>query len=376
MQMPFALVETGAPDTALRFETPRSVITARHVEEIEPALAALGEARRAGYHLVGHAAFELGYWLEPALRPFLKQPDIPFLRFGVFSGATPFALPAPPADFAPPSLSPVWSLDDYTPPFEAIIENIRAGNVYQVNLTFPLEGRFSGDPLALYARLRRAQPTRHGALLALGDEAILSFSPELFFEIAERTIRARPMKGTAARGANAQEDADQRAWLAASIKDRAENLMIVDLMRNDLGRLAEIGSVHVTDLFTIEPYPTLFQMTSGIEARLRPDVALRDVFTALFPCGSVTGAPKIRAMALIARLESRPRNVYCGSIAWIAPDGAARFNVVIRTLTLLPGGRAVLNVGSGIVYDSLARTEYEECLLKARFFTGIRPVSG
>lgn len=370
MSESFAIIETGPGQPPLRFAHAEAMIVANRPEEVAPALSAMQAARARGCHLVGHAAFELGYWLEPKLRPRFRQPDVPLLRFGVFGD------PVSLHDFdskglvEAPRLLPEWSEADYAQRFDCVINNIAAGNVYQVNLTFPLSGWFSGDPVALYARLRQKQPTRYGALLALGEETILSFSPELFFEIDRKTIRARPMKGTAPRGGGPEEDAAFAAWLAASIKDRAENLMIVDLMRNDLGRLAKIGSVRVTDLYTIEPYPTLFQMTSGIEAQLRTDVTLRDIFIALFPCGSVTGAPKIRAMELIADLETSPRNVYCGSIAWIAPDGRARFNVAIRTLTLWPDGRAVLNVGSGIVHDSRAETEYEECLLKARFFTG------
>jgi anthranilate/para-aminobenzoate synthase component I len=185
-----------------------------------------------------------------------------------------------------------------------------------------------------------------------------------------RAIRARPMKGTAQRGFMPPEDMARAKYLVEDEKSRAENLMIVDLLRNDLSRLAEVGSVKVTDLFTVQTYPTLHQMTSGIEARLRENVTLAELFSGLFPCGSVTGAPKIRAMEIIRDLECAARGVYCGSLGVISPDGDMRFNVAIRTLTIFPDHELVCNVGSAIVADSTAREEYEECLIKARFLTG------
>ncbi|MBM3655184.1 MAG: aminodeoxychorismate synthase component I, partial [Alphaproteobacteria bacterium] len=204
---------------------------------------------------------------------------------------------------------------------------------------------------------------------------VVSLSPEVFFEAQGRAIRARPMKGTAQRGVLPTEDMARAQYLVEDEKSRAENLMIVDLLRNDLSRLAIVGTVKVTDLFTIQTYPTLHQMTSGIEARLRDDVTLKDLFTGLFPCGSVTGAPKIRAMEIIRDLECAARGVYCGSLGVIAPDGDIRFNVAIRTLTIFPDGDLVCNVGSAIVADSRAREEYEECLIKARFLTGATTTS-
>ena len=212
--------------------------------------------------------------------------------------------------------------------------------------------------------------------MALGEETVVSLSPEVFFEAHGRHIRARPMKGTAQRGVMPTEDMARAQYLVEDEKSRAENLMIVDLLRNDLSRLAEVGSVKVTDLFTIQTYPTLHQMTSGIEARLREEVTFKDLFTGLFPCGSVTGAPKIRAMEIIRDLECAARGVYCGSLGVIAPSGDIRFNVAIRTLTLFPDHELVCNVGSAVVADSRATQEYEECLIKARFLTGAPTTSG
>jgi len=214
------------------------------------------------------------------------------------------------------------------------------------------------------------QPVTFGGIVALGPETVISLSPEIFFDKSGVDIRVRPMKGTAKRGHLPIEDMARARRLGEDIKNRAENLMIVDLLRNDLSRLSEIGSVKVTDLFTVETYPTLHQMTSGIEARLRPGTTIAQLFAGLFPCGSVTGAPKIRAMEIIRELESAPRGVYCGSLGVIAPDGAMRFNVAIRTLTLFEDRSLLCNVGSAVFADSQADEEYAECLIKAAFLTG------
>ena len=246
------------------------------------------------------------------------------------------------------------------------------GECYQINLTFPLDGLAYGHPLALYARLRERQPVRYGAYLATPERTILSFSPELFFARQGRRVLARPMKGTAPRGVTAEEDAARRMALQASDKERAENIMIVDLLRNDLGRLAAPGAVRVDALCEAEAYPTLWQLVSTICAEL-PGVTLFDLFRALFPCGSITGAPKIRAMQIIKALEPGPRGLYTGALGWLAPQGDCRFNVAIRTLVVRPDGRARLGVGGGIVIDSVAEREYAECLLKASFLTGFDP---
>jgi len=249
---------------------------------------------------------------------------------------------------------------------------IADGDCYQINLTFQMSCRVYGDPLALYQRLRARQPVRYGGYLRIGDDTILSFSPELFFERRADHVLTRPMKGTAARGRTADEDAARRAALAASPKERAENIMIVDLLRNDLGRLAQPGKVRVHALCETEAYPTLWQMVSTISAEL-PGVSLADLFRALFPCGSITGAPKIRAMQRIAELEETARGLYTGALGWLAPGGNCRFNVAIRTLELDPLGKARIGVGSGIVADADAASEYAECLLKASFLTDSDP---
>ncbi|CAN5874408.1 bifunctional anthranilate synthase component I family protein/class IV aminotransferase [soil metagenome] len=275
----------------------------------------------------------------------------------------------------------------FTQAIAAIHEAIAAGETYQVNYTYRLHGRMFGSPVSLYRRLRERQPVAYGALMALpgtDDTAhVLSCSPELFLRHEAGLLTARPMKGTASRVQGAEGDSETARHLSIDIKNRAENLMIVDLLRNDLGRLAQIGSVKVPELFSIEPYSTVFQMTSTVQARLKPDVGFPEVLRAAFPCGSITGAPKHHTMQLIAGLETTPRGLYCGAIGWMdAPVGDARIgdfclSVAIRTLTLgavVDGTRAArLGIGAGIAMDSRADDEFEECRLKARFLTGLDP---
>ncbi|MDE3114485.1 MAG: aminodeoxychorismate synthase component I, partial [Pseudomonadota bacterium] len=260
----------------------------------------------------------------------------------------------------------------YAARFARAREWVAAGDIYQVNLSFRSRFTFQGDALALYLGLRRQARAAHCAYLDDGTRQVLSLSPELFFSLsADGRLTAKPMKGTAPRGTNDEADAAARARLAVSEKDRAENLMIVDLLRNDLGRVAEIGSVSAKDLFAIETYPTLHQMVSTVTAKLKPGSDIATIQKALFPCGSITGAPKIRAMEIIAALEQSPRGVYCGAIGHISPDGTARFNVAIRTLTIAEG-RGELGIGGAVVYDSTAQGEYAECLLKARYYEEAR----
>ena len=284
----------------------------------------------------------------------------------------------------------------FTQAIARIHEAIAAGETYQVNYTYRLHGQAYGSPLALYRRLRERQPVAYGALIALpADDAsatatthVLSCSPELFLRHENGLLTARPMKGTAARVHGAEGDSETARHLSLDIKNRAENLMIVDLLRNDLGRIAQTGSVKVPELFAVEPYSTVFQMTSTVQARLKPEVGFADVLRAAFPCGSITGAPKHHTMQLIAGLESTPRGLYCGTIGWIdapqgdVPQGLGRcgdfcLSVAIRTLTLgrdVQGLRpACLGIGAGIVADSRADDEFEECRLKARFLTGLDP---
>lgn len=284
-------------------------------------------------------------------------------------------------------LRPSVDRAEFTHAIAAIHEAIGAGETYQVNYTYRIDGAAFGSPIALYRRLRARQPVEYGAFIVLPDGApithVLSLSPELFLRHDAGRLTARPMKGTAARVAAPESDSESARLLAIDIKNRAENLMIVDLLRNDLGRLAQIGSVRVPALFAIEPYATVFQMTSTVQAQIRPEVGMPELLQAVFPCGSITGAPKHHTMELIAGLESTPRGLYCGAIGWLdAPRGEARIgdfclSVAIRTLTLGAETERVrplrIGVGAGIVSDSRADDEFDECRLKARFLTGLDP---
>ncbi len=363
------------------FSRALGTIRADTPSEVPEALAAIETARRAGRHVAGYFSYELGYALERRLAP-LMPPDraVPLLWFGIFD--TPETAQGAGVDAAFDAwcegrgyggpLAHDWNAQEYRQRFDQVRALIAAGDLYQANLSFRSRFAFLGDPLTFYRGLRAASAARHGAYIDDGERHILSLSPELFFELSpDGAIRARPMKGTAARGGDPQADAAARARLAASPKDRAENLMIVDLLRNDLGRVAQIGSVEVGDLFAVESYPTVHQMVSSITARLVPGTDVAGIVRALFPCGSVTGAPKIRAMEVIADLETSPRGVYCGAIGVFAPDGAARFNVAIRTLTIT-GTHGELGIGGAVVQDSLAESEYAECLLKARHYEAPR----
>ncbi len=351
------------------FQAPEQVIEAWQPEEVGPALRAMEDAQASGKWLAGSVSYELGYVFIPKIAARLPaNRKEPLLQCAVFDKV-----------MAPPDrggrstaeltrFEPEWDFDRYGAAFDRVHRYLRNGDIYQANLTFPMVAQFRGDLYGLYDALRRRQPVPHGAFVDLGETKLLSRSPELFFSLsADGQLRARPMKGTIGRSAVDTEDAALKAQLAQSEKDRAENLMITDLLRNDLGRLSQIGSIRVPTLFGVETYATVHQMISEVTGQIRPDCTLTDVFAALFPCGSITGAPKIRAMEILSELEDAPRGSYCGAIGWIGPDGAMEFNVAIRTLICEPSGRVTLNVGGGIVYDSNAEGEYGEALLKARF---------
>jgi para-aminobenzoate synthetase/4-amino-4-deoxychorismate lyase len=360
----------------LLFEQPREIIQAnepRNVSEISEAFDRLERARGAGFHLAGYFPYELGYLLQPRRRPLYEhnfELGLPLLWIGVFDPPRKLArseLRARGRAYTGP-LRHSLNAREYRDIFAWIQRYIRDGDIYQANLTFRSYFTFAGDPFALWLALRDTAAVRHGAYIGTGERQILSLSPELHFSItADGEMECRPMKGTAPRGDDPQSDEERRRALAKSPKDRAENLMIVDLMRNDMGRVAETGSVCVPELFRVETYPSLHTMISVVKAKLRRDVHIAELIKALFPCGSVTGAPKIRAMEIIREQEAGPRGVYCGSIGYFAPDGSASFNVAIRTM-MIEGDRGVLGLGGGVVQDSTAASEYAECLLKAQFF--------
>ena len=370
----------GAPGACRLLQRPERIVECRAPVDLARCLDAIDEAVASGLHAAGFFAYELGYLLEPALAPLLPaQRSDPLLWMGLFREARVLDAAAARAwmrqragEAEPPAVRDLrLSLDraEYRRAFDRVRAFIAAGDVYQINLTLDCRFAWEGDPVRLYLELRRRQAVRCGGLIAAPGFHVLSLSPELFLHLEQGRARMRPMKGTARRGATPAEDAAVRARLAADPKSQAENLMIVDLLRNDLGRLAQIGSVQVTDLFTVETFRSLHQLTSGVEAELREVADVRGLLRALFPCGSVTGAPKIRAMQIIRALEPQPRGVYTGAIGVISPGGTAVLDVAIRTLMLRPDGRGSMGIGSGIVFDSDADAEYDECLLKAEFLT-------
>lgn len=366
----FVLLDDQATQRQLWFTDPHQVLIFRMGDCVASLFERIEKAQADGDWIAGHFTYEFAAALEPKLKP-LAAPGTELARLGLF--AAPEAHPPTHALYRaePPTveLVPAWSEADYLDRFQKVQDYLRAGDTYQVNLTFPMQGTTTADALALYAGYRRRQPGRYGSVVSLhvdgeGGSDVISLSPELFFQKQGASMRMRPMKGTRSKTA----DDDMRL----DVKSRAENLMIVDLLRNDLSRLCVPGSVGVPELFAIEDYPTVQQMTSQVTGELRDGTRWQDIFTALFPCGSVTGAPKIRAMEIIQELEAGPRRAYCGSVGYIAPNGDAAFSVAIRT-AVLRDGNLRYDVGSGVVYDSDGEDEYRECLLKADIWSPDSP---
>lgn len=380
------ITNASAESCTQLFTAPMRVCVANTAAEVSELFTEIETALTAGLTAAGFFAYECGTCFEP-------KAGIPNSRplawFGIYERSYCFdhatggfinGEPQELAHFRTIVPSPAEELcvdatfglseEQYAQRIAAIHNWIRAGDVYQLNFTAPYSLQVRGNLAALYACLRARQPVEYGAFLHWHPgQRILSFSPELFFRVDDendrRRITTRPMKGTAARGRTSSEDRARAEWLRNDPKNRAENLMIVDLLRNDLGRLAKFGSVHTENLFAVERHPTLWQMTSTVTAELRPEVGFRDIFRALFPCGSITGAPKVRAMQLLAQLEQQPRGVYTGAIGFFSTHRTV-FNVAIRTLSM-DGAQGTMGVGSGIVIDSNPAEEYRECQLKAEF---------
>ncbi|MFO1203065.1 MAG: aminodeoxychorismate synthase component I [Tabrizicola sp.] len=368
------LIEHGPGGEPALFDRPREVIVALRAAEVGPALARAEAARAAGAWVAGYVAYEAGYALEPKLSRLMphKRPG-PLVALGVFEApkAAGPALERAAAEGRATWMTapvPVVGRRAYGNAARKVFDYIAAGDCYQVNLTFPMTARLvSGTALGLYGAFRRTGAVGHGAFVDLGvGPVVVSRSPELFFKVEGGRIVTRPMKGTRPRGKDAAEDAAIVAELQGAEKDRAENLMIVDLLRNDISRLSKVGTVKVPALYAIESYATVHQMTSTVEGVLDGPATLPGLMRALFPCGSVTGAPKIRAMEIIREVEPHARGVYCGAVGWMSPDGDADFSVAIRTLSV-SGSEIVMNVGGGLTHGSTAQGEWEEALWKARF---------
>ncbi len=379
---PFVLLDdarvTGAAAARL-YVDPVEIVVTRRMDDIATALEALRTATRGGLHAAGYLAYEAGHALEPTLTPLVAATtEAPLLWFGLFRGFEEIA----PEDVAAllPDPAGAWigaptpdidraGYDTAMMQVQALIE---AGDIYQANLTFGATVNTAGHPLALYAGLRARARAGYGGVIHTGRDWMLSLSPELFFACDGARVWTRPMKGTALRSADPQADRAAAETLKTDPKQRAENLMIVDLLRNDLSRIARPGTVAVPDLFRVETYPTVHQMTSTVTGDLAEGCDAIDIIRAIYPCGSITGAPKIRAMEAIADIEHAPRGVYTGSIGRIDAGGvSAAFNVAIRTLSL-DEGAARLGLGSGIVADSNTRDEWAECLAKGTFIASAR----
>ena len=345
------------------------------VSEVLPALSEITREVSRGRHAAGYIAYEAASGLDPVYTT-RESGGLPLLWFGIYEERRDVTA-GPTTGPGPYELSGWQSTtlrEDYDRAIRRIREYIAAGDTYQVNHTIRMQAEFSGDPEAFYRDLCRSQCASYCAYLDLGRHKILSASPELFFSLDDGKLTARPMKGTRPRGRWEAEDLALADALHAAEKDRAENLMIVDLLRNDLGRVAETGTVSVPALWEVERYETVWQMTSSVTARLREDSGPLEILQALFPCGSVTGAPKVRTMEIISELETSPRGVYTGSIGYISPGPEMAFNVAIRTVWIDTDlGRAEFGVGGGITYDSSESGEHEECMVKARVLTARRP---
>ena len=361
--------EGGAPPRLYR--NPVEQIVAREIGEIGPALERIRAEVRAGRHAAGYLAYEAGHAFDPKLAASARRGEGPLLSFGLFEGFETPDLGALLPDAGGAYVGrpkPRIAQGNYEAAARQVREHLFAGDFYQANLTFGCDVALSGSPLAVFARLRRSAEAGWGGVLVDEDRALISLSPEQFFTIRNGVIEAKPMKGTAPRHADVGADKREAEGLAVDEKQRAENLMIVDLMRNDLARVSEAGSVEVPELFAVETYPTLHQMVSRITSRLRKGFDAIDVLATIFPCGSVTGAPKVAVIEALGRLEPEPRGAYTGSMGWIEPDGDVSFNVLIRTIEWVKGTPcARLGLGSGLVVDSIPRDEWVECMLKGDF---------
>ncbi len=373
MQILIDFCDPQGQQAALRcaFDAPQQTLVAHTPEQVKPLLEAIDALARQGFWCAGYVRYEAAPAFDAALK--VHASDGPLAWFGVYATALPW--PAEEAD-AIDATRVQWQSGLSRADFDAAIARIHgaiaAGDLYQVNYTAPLRGEFSGDAQTLFKRLHRAQPRGYAAFIDSGFEQVLSVSPELFFDwqngpdLQGGQLLTRPMKGTAPRGNNADQDATLAAALVASPKERAENVMIVDLLRNDVSRIAQPHSVKVPHLFTVQTLPTVLQMVSDVTATTRPGTTLCDVFGALFPCGSITGAPKVQAMRMIQALEPAPRGIYCGAIGVVRPGGHATFNVAIRTVTLR-GAHATCGIGSGITADATAAAEWREWRVKRGF---------
>ena len=356
----------------MHFSQPQHIISTQNLNDVVPALRKIEELIKANdWHAAGFLSYEASSAFDEVLQTHPETGGFPYLWFGLYPPPRIVTLPEPdPVKEILPWL-PTVDHDTYNLAIQQIKNHIAEGQTYQVNYTMRLQTNFKIDPWDFFLHLVQTQ-NNHAAYIHAGRYIVCSASPELFFQLDGNTITSRPMKGTIHRGRTTLEDLEQAQALKDSEKNRAENVMIVDMIRNDLGRIAEIGSVKVPKLFTVEKYSTLWQMTSTVQAKT--DASLADIFTALFPCSSITGAPKASTMRIISNLETTPRKIYTGSIGYIAPNRKAKFSVAIRTALIDRDSQtAEYGIGGGVVWDSTSTDEYAEALLKARVLTNQTP---
>ena len=348
------------------FTQPIKELKTRDLAEVTALLVQVENYQKQGYYVVGYVSYEAAPAFEEKLAVH-KAPllDEYLLYFTVHDRVETFPIPLTYDEVDLPSnWQEVTSEAEYEKAIAQIHHHLRQGDTYQVNYTVQLKQDLSANPYAIYNRMVVEQEAGYNAYVEHDEMAVISMSPELFFEQNDRELTTRPMKGTTQRGVTDQEDLEQAIWLEQDSKNRSENMMIVDLLRNDMNRISEVGSEHVERLCQVEQYSTVWQMTSTIKSQLREDVDLVEIFRSLFPCGSITGAPKIATMEIIKDLEPQPRGVYCGTIGLLLPNGRRIFNVAIRTIQLYKG-QAIYEVGGGITWDSTWESEYQEVHQKA-----------
>ena len=365
----YCLIYNPDQGVYLEFKDPESVIQTTDVSQVMEQLSLVEQETKQHKYAVGFVTYEAAPAFDEAFVTHAPQGTLPLMAFGIFD--TPVEVQQEildrPGNFEP-WLASVKS-KDYCAFIEQIKDQIAEGYTYQVNYTLKLRSRFKGDSRQLFHAVQEDLKAEYAAYVELNEHTICSFSPELFFTRQGEILISKPMKGTAPRGLTLTQDKENSLWLANSKKDQAENIMIVDMIRNDLGRIAKPGSVKVIEKFAIERHPYVLQMTSAVEAQSGESIVR--VFESLFPCGSITGAPKIQTMKIIKELEPQPRGVYTGAIGYIAPSGNARFSVAIRTLVINSESSTVeYGTGSGIVWDSVAENEYQECMIKSGFLHG------
>ena len=349
----------------LKFDQPKVVLRANALTEIKDMLAHIDFYLNKGFHVAGFMSYEAASALDYALQTH-ELKHFPYCWFGVFEAPVRFnCLPDKNKDYSLSDWHPEINKEKYIQDIKKIKQYIKEGYTYQVNYTYKLKAEFKGDPFSFFTDIASRQSELYAAYIDIDGFSICSFSPELFFELEGENIQTRPMKGTGTRGRFLSEDILNAETLAACPKNRAENVMIVDMLRNDLGRVAQIGTVTVPELYHIETYPTVLQMTSTVQAKT--NAPFSEILAALFPCASITGAPKPKTMQIIAELEPFPRNIYTGSIGYISPDRYAQFNVAIRTALINKKNNTVeYGVGGGIVWDSDMESEWQESIIKSK----------